>query len=277
MKKKLLFLVIFQVYINSFCFSHGAEKHDEFFKLVLFGADISLSEKEIDKLTLLDYSSRVAIDQYNGSYKIELNFLKSKGIQTIAQLKFIDYSSNSHHQRYTHRGWTFSYVTETGNWPLRKQLILDTSRKVFSFKSSEQNDAFAALIYYVHILGDHDGDKISNTMDRIALGGRSDKLDILDELSNIYIPKLFKNQKMEVNALCEKLRSINYKCSNLLRKKGDGFNDRNVKRDAIELSAEEYKIYQEYAKETLRILAEEIPVLLKKEKWFVKTFPSALS
>ena len=100
------------------------------------------------------------------------------------------------------------------------------------------------------------------------------KVDILDELANIYLPKLFKNQKSEVNNLCEKLLSINYKCSNLLRRKGEGYDDRNVKRDVKELTAEEYKIYQKYANDTLNALAEEIPILLKNEKWFTKAFPS---
>lgn len=273
MKKKVVALVCFLFVISFLCYSHGAEKHDEYFKLVLFGSDVGLDAKENEKLILLDYASRVAIDQYNGSYEMELNFLKSKGIKTISSLNMIDYTGNSHHQRYTHRGWNFSYVSETGNWPLRKQLLLDTTRKVFTFDSNEQHDAFTALMYYIHILGDHDGDNISNTMDRIALGGRSDKLDILDELS-IYIPKLFKNQKTEANALCEKLQSINRKCSSLLRRTGESYDNRNVKRDVKELSSEEYKVYQGYAKETLKVLSEEIPKLLKNEKWFIKTYGS---
>ena len=276
MKKKFLILIVVSCFINTLCFSHSAEMHYEFLKAVLFGNNtaITLNDKEQDRLKLLDYSSRVAIDQYNGSYGMELRYLQSKGIKTISSINEIDYSGNSHHQRYTHRGWTFSYVSSTGNWALRKKLMLDTSGKIFSFDSNEQHDAFTALMYYIHILGDHAGDSIANTMDRIALGGRSDKLDILDELANIYLPKLFKNQKSEVNNLCEKLLSINYKCSNLLRRKGEGYDDRNVKRDVKELTAEEYKIYQKYANDTLNALAEEIPILLKNEKWFFKAFPS---
>ena len=277
MKKKALIHIAVICFINALCFSHGAEMHREFLRAVLFGTNstITFNNKELEKLQLLDFSSRVAIDQYNGSYGMELSFLQSKGIKTISSISEIDYSGNSHHQRYTHRGWTFSYVTGTGNWALRKKLMLDTTGKVFSFDSNEQHDAFTALIYYIHILGDHDGDSISNTADRIALGGRSDKLDILDELSNIYLPKLFKNQKADVNTLSEKLTSINYKCSSLLRRKGEGYEDRSVKRNVKELSDEEYKIYQKYANDTLNALAEEIPFLLKKEKWFIKVFPSS--
>lgn len=276
MRKKFLIIIVNIFLSNVFCFSHGAEMHYEFLKSILFGTNktITFNDKELEKLKLLDFSSRVAIDQYNGNYIDELNFLQSKGIKTISSIKLIDFSGNSHHQRYTHRGWTFSYVTNTGNWGLRKKLILDTTKKIFSFDSNEQHDAFSALLYYVHILGDHDGDSISNTMDRIALGGRSDKLDILSELTNIYLPKLFKNQKKEVNSLCEKLISINNKCSKLLIRKGDGYDDRNVKRDVKDLSEPEYEIYISYAKETLKALAEYIPILLKNEKWFIKVFPS---
>lgn len=272
MIKKILIILIF--FSNFYCFSHNFVTHDDFFKKVLFGRDIQLSFKEQEKMTLLNYSSRVAIDQYNGSCEKELNYLKSKGIKTISSIENIDFTGNSHHQRYTHRGWNFHYATNTGNWSLRKNLMLDTTKKIFSFISTEQHDAFTALVYYVHILGDHDGDKISNTMDRIPLGGRSDNIDILSELTSIYLPKLFKNQKIEANNLCERLQSINRKCANLLKRKGPGYDDRNVKRDVKELSEEEYMIYQSYAKETLKILAEEVPMLLKNEKWFWKEFPS---
>lgn len=276
MKKKFTIVLIVLSFINMLCFSHGAEKHYEFLITVLFGANsaIAPSYKELDKLKLLDFSSRIAIDQYNGSYEMELNYLQSKGVKAVSSIREIDYSGNSHHQRYTHRGWTFPYANEKGNWALRKKLMLDTTAKVFYFDSNEQHDAFTALMYYIHILGDHDGDSISNTMDRIALGGRSDKADILDELANIYLPKLFKKQKSDVNTLCEKLISINYKCANLLRRKGEGYDDRNVKRDAKDLTDEEYKIYQKYANDTINVLSEEIPKLLKNEKWFTKAFPS---
>ena len=272
--KRLSLLFFLSVIFYSFAFSHGAAMHDEIFYYILFEQDVQLNTKEQEKMSLLYYSSRVAIDQYNGSYENELNYLKSKGIKTIPDIAVIDYTGNSHHQRYTHRGWTFEYSRDLGNWVARKQLILDTTQKVFSFESEEQHEAFSAFMYYIHILGDHDGDKKDNSMDRIALGGRADQIDILDELSSIYLPKLFKSQKDKVNYLCERLQNINRKCSNLLRRTGDGYDDRNVKRDVKELSDEEYIIYQRYAKETLKVLTEEVPNLLLNEKWFVKAFPS---
>lgn len=269
-KKLYVVLIVFLIFSFS-CFSHGADIHDEYFQKVLFGNNLQLSKNEQEKIKLLNYSTRIAVDQYNGSCERELNDLKSNGIKTITSIKEIDFTSNSHHQRYTHRGWNFSYVTTTGNWDLRKQLMLDTTRKVFSFSSNDKHDAFTALMYYIHILGDHEGDKISNSMDRIALGGRTDRIDILNEL-NLYIQILFKNQNTEI--ICSKLQSLNRKCTSLLRRTEKGYEDRNVKRDVTELSEEEYKMYQKYAKDILKILNEEIPILLKNEKWFIKAFPS---
>lgn len=273
MIKKIYVCLIISFILPFSCFAHGAEIHDKYFQKIIFGDNIQLSMKEQEKIKLLNYSTRIAIDQYNSSYESELNYLKSKNIKTITSIKEIDFTSNSHHQRYTHRGWNFSYVTTTGNWDLRKQLMLDTTKELISFPSKDIHDAFTALMYYVHILGDHEGDKISNTMHRIALGGRNDKIDILDELSNIYIPILFKNQNTEI--ICNKLQVINRKCAILLRRTEKGYEDRNKKRDVIELTEEEYKQYQKYAKDTLKILSEEIPILLKNEKWFTKVFPSA--
>ena len=277
MKKKALILIVFLCFINSLCFSYDKDKHSEILRDVLFGTNstITFNDKEQIKFDLLDFSSRIAIDQYNNHYITELKSLKSNRIKTVSSINEIDFTSNSHHQRYTHRGWNFTYPKDEANWPLRKKLMLETTGKIFSFDSNEQHDAFTALIYYIHILGDHDWDSISNAMERIALGGRSDKLDILDELANIYLPKLFKNQKSEVNNLCEKLLAINYKCSILLRRKGEEYDERNVKRDVSELTAEEYRIYQKYANEALYELEKKMPILLKNEKWFTKAFPSS--
>lgn len=258
------------------CFSHGQEQHDEYLSKVFFGKELQLKPAEEEKLKLICFSSRIAIDQFNGKYVEELEFLKSKKIRTISSIDEIDYTGNQYHQRYTHRGWTFSYVLDKGHWLLRKQLLTDTTAKVFPIKNENQKDAFSALVYYVHILGDHDGDDITNTMCRIALGGRADKLDILDELANVYIPALFYDQKENTDSVCKKLKAINRKCNRLLLRTGEGFDDRNVRRDVSELTPEEYLIYQNYAYETLKVLSQEIPLLLKNEKWFTKAFPTFL-
>ena len=272
MKKYFVLLFLFFPFL---CFSHDSDEHDYIFKMVLFGSDITLQPAEQEKLKMLNNASHIAIDQYNGRYENELNFLKKKRIKTIESIADIDFTFNSHHQRFTHRGWTFSYASSKGNWPKRKQLILDTTDKVFKFNSNEQHDAFSALLYYIHIIGDHDGDNKVNSIDRIPLGAEPDKLDILDELANIYLPRLFKNQ-IAVNELCDKLQKTNRKCAILLRRHGEGYEDRNVKRDVIDLTEEEYKIYQQYAKDTIKVLEEYIPVLLKNEKWFCKSFPSII-
>ena len=81
-KKIYVSLIIFLI-LNDSCFSHGAIVHDEYFQKVLFGNNIQLSIKEQEKIKLLNYSTRIAIDQYNGSYENELNYLKSKSIKTI--------------------------------------------------------------------------------------------------------------------------------------------------------------------------------------------------
>ena len=72
--------------------------------------------------------------------------------------------------------------------------------------------------------------------------------------------------------MAEKLQKVNNKCDKLIRRKDE---NHVMRRDVNELSDEEYKTYQKYAKETFNILFEDVPKLLKNEKWFIKAFPSA--
>ena len=82
----------------------------------------------------------------------------------------IDFKGNSTHRRYTHKGWNYTYSGEQDkgqNWPLRKTILVNTVEKVFGMDGlwgavsslwdttgEEWADAFAAMLYYLHVLGD---------------------------------------------------------------------------------------------------------------------------
>lgn len=92
------------------------------------------------------------------------------------------------HRMYTHQGWNSVKYSNKEFWDVRKKILLEASQQSlfdvsplnipwfsdFISKLSgpdEQCDAFCALVYYVHILGDHlEGDK-------------PDKLDALEPLA----------------------------------------------------------------------------------------------
>ena len=74
------------------------------------------------------------------------------------------------HRKYTHLGWNYKYQNPDEEfWPKRKQLLIDTVYWVlfnrdtilaeipirWDYKSDEQCEAFCAVVYYIHILGDH--------------------------------------------------------------------------------------------------------------------------
>lgn len=83
------------------------------------------------------------------------------------------------HRKYTHLGWNYKNYPNKEFWAKRKQVLLHTvnwtlfnDKALFSwipgaadalYPPSEQCEAFCAMVYYIHILGDHiEGDASKN-------------------------------------------------------------------------------------------------------------------
>jgi hypothetical protein len=94
-----------------------------------------------------------------------------------------DYS----HEEYTHLGWDYpNYTPDTARkWLVRKEFLRDFLGKHFSFGLNDsadiikpsKRDSFAALLYYVHMLGDHEGNKIGGAHTRIPIKSLDEQND----------------------------------------------------------------------------------------------------
>lgn len=260
--------------------------HDKALEKVLFGNEKYSSDKDesiIKAVKALKCASYLAIDQYNGKGEEDIKFLKDDfKVPGIPELSKIDFSSNSKHRRYTHRGWDYTYHPDNANWEKRKGILLNTVNKEFKFKKSpneilgrvnkkyleydEKCDSFCALIYYIHIIGDHIDNKTyaqfkANYPNQMKLGGRDEENIIAELLKHTEI--LFDDQSSsnKYTHLRTVLTSLNGKIKRLLSE-----GDINTE--------EKYFQYIEYAKELENILSVSIPNLLKEEEFFKKVYYS---
>ena len=87
----------------------------------------------------------------------------------------------SYHGEYSHLGWNHVYAPETQRkWIVRQNILRDALSKQFDFsllnflpfvtnQNRQKLDSLAALLYYVHILGDHEGDTLTTVRTRIPI------------------------------------------------------------------------------------------------------------
>jgi len=283
--------------INSvflFCFSllplfaSDESVHNQQLERVLFGSSYTLSEKGQKNLTALEEALYLSIDLFNGTTynngqaQRYIDDLRRFGVKKIPDLDSIDFTAGSEHQRYTHRGWDWiDYPRNIRGydfqqiWTLRKEnVLLATIDKIFNFKRNEmiKHDSFAALMYYIHILGDHIGDSKRTYTDRMAISPRPDyRFNRSGENANnptiytellYHLPRLFREQAESVPA------PFDYQM--LIR-----FLERNKNRTfptGTTISDEEYAELQSFAQETLNALCRYIPALLRNEDFFKRAF-----
>ena len=149
-------------------------------------------------------------------------------------------------------------------WPIRQNILRNSVGAVFNFNGNdEQKEAFCELLYYIHILGDHEDDtsyRVSNGL-KIDVGGRHDKEDIIHKLLNL-LPILFPDQTNthKYRTLTTKLHSINSKLDKLVNSVG-GIN-----------TDEKFAERQVLVAKAIEILSLYLPEMLKKEPFFNEVF-----
>jgi hypothetical protein len=126
-----------------------------------------------------------------------------------------------------------------------------------------KKDSFGALIYYIHILGDHIGDSKDTLTSRMRLNGsirgrNPVRSDIIWELE-YHIPRLFREQSNSFEY--KMLMSYLQRCAST-----------PAFEYATTISDDNYKKLQEFANEILNKLIENVPALLKNEPFFVRVF-----
>ena len=245
---------------------------------VLFGKGFkeeSYSEKELMAIEALEAASYLAVDQYNGNGVDELKILSEYRVSSLpSSISEIDFPGNQYHRRYTHRGWMGPYNNEDrpypddkAHWNTRKSILLQTTKKVFGFNDSQSrlNDSLSAVIYYIHILGDHivETDYQKMNSDMIGVGGRNDQYDIIHQLiSHFDILFTSPTSTNRYNSFRSQLRLLNNEFSNLVNKDG-GVN-----------TPEKQAEYSALAKKLMDLLIKHVPELLQEEAYFSKVFPA---
>lgn len=249
--------------------AYERKDHDDLMLKILFWKhEYACSDSSVqDELSVLTSACYLTIDQFNSYGQNYLDELTTYGVKNIpTQVSEIGFSaSGRNHRSFTHRGWDFAYSGEMKTkWPLRQDILRNTVGAVFDFNGNEQQkEAFCELLYYIHILGDHEDDasyQISNGL-KIDIGGRHDKEDIIHKLLDL-LPVLFADQTHthKYRALTTNLRSINSKLDKLVNSVGGINND------------EKFAERQVLVGKVIEILSLYLPKMLKKEPFFNEVF-----
>lgn len=170
------FLLLFHF---GLCFPHSLNGHNKELEKILFGdgySKVTDNGKKNFRLLCeaafltLDYTSDN--DSRNSGSRFALD-LSLNGVKNVPPVSSISFPANQYHQMYTHYGWKKGYrgLSDRANWSLRKSLLLSTVKKIGDFDDDEKikQDAFAAIVYEMHILGDHIGDKEQTRDTRLKL------------------------------------------------------------------------------------------------------------
>lgn len=282
MKKRIIALSLLLSLLVSClppAYAHNANEHDRILERVLLGGG-GVPELSIDAentLTALKNASYLAIDQYNKNGKEKLSDLQKLGINKLPRdISEFDFSGNHTHRRYTHMGWDHSYISDRAEWrKSRKIMLLATVSNRFRFDVKLPGDdalsydklcnSFSALIYYVHILGDHEGDGTYTAyrknkpiqMPLVRAHPGEDNPDIIYELRK-HIAILFRAQSGSpaYGGLMAELDSIGRAARKIEGSTG-GIN-----------SEAKFREYYPYVEKTINALTKYVPILLKGEPFF---------
>ena len=296
----LTLILIILVPTGALCVSEDT-KHDEDLKEIFWGKYTSYDDTE--ELIVLQWAVYFAVDciakpNSKASDEIGLAKLRGYGIEGVPQqVSDFHYEGNKfenqYHERYTHLGWDHVYgsgrfdsLGNIAHWPeIRKPLLINAVRQVFikgktdlgstidiggwfhqpkTDMSDQQLESMAALIYYVHVLGDHCYNTNSTSIDRIPLAKRTeDNKDpslIFDLKKHLRV--LFRDQQnsSELRSLMKEMDNIHNDVLVLL-----GDND-------YPPSDAQFESYRGYAKKLMNELKKRIPRLLEDSDFFLDVF-----
>lgn len=304
MRKRIVaaFLLLVFVMGSAPAFAHGnQDEHNKDLKKALFGPQekvLSGDEKLIFNaianaaaLTIDQFSPNDSQRQKEGTYNELQNDLRKLGLPALTD-SFDDLNLNSRiaadgknitantHRRYTHLGWNYKNYPNEEFWAKRKQILLHTvnwtlfnDNALFSqvpwlsdviYSPSEQCDAFCAVIYYIHILGDHiEGnapEKLTDLEPLIQYTSLSTPGIIAELKEQFGIVFIAQKDSWTYAAMMEALSDLEIRA------------EQNCRMWRAVDTKERCAINQKYAKELLDILANYLPKLLKEEPFFSKHF-----
>lgn len=154
--------------------SKGNEGHDEILETILFGkskrSTIRQDERYRPTIDAINYASYLCIDQSGNDGEDQLKNLNEFGVPHLPSLDDIrlPHNATGNHRKYTHKGWRYTYDSDSdAYWKKRKNILLQTINTAFDFGLIDEFkfmlgwfdnstcDAFAELVYCIHILGDY--------------------------------------------------------------------------------------------------------------------------
>ena len=231
-------------------------------------------------------------EKFNALRKKCWRFSSPKTVEDIAIPSGVGTGGNGEHDKYTHLGWNHNYDDDkfpgwsNEQWIVRKSILLNTVNKDLDFSLfsnvlwldyDPQCVAFCELLYYIHVLGDDiydfqttnsylDYELPEDTMWFAGKKGFNDnERDIADELLDI-MPILFPNHENDPAAnscykdLERKLKIIDEQANTLI--------DSGDYKTATGYS----ELYELIDTDMRNALTDNIPTLLRNEKFFSKYF-----
>lgn len=297
-----IFLIAVMLFCTSpLALAHDDQsKHDEDLKYALFGErDKSFTRKEGTAFAAIADAAALSIDQFspnvelkwkNGTYE-ELNRnLSNLGLPELSMdFSEIDLNANivkegnvtaNTHRRYTHLGWNYDKYPYPDFWNARKSVLVDVTNRVLfypqstivsipwiadlMYSPSEQCEAFSAVVYYIHILGDHiEGDDPTKLTD----------LEPLIQYASLSTPGIITELQEQLSVLFASQRN-----TRTFMAMQQNLTDLRLKVEqncgmwgAVD-TKEKCSINQKYANELLDILAKSLPILLHNESFFSNRF-----
>lgn len=297
MMRKLICFVLCGILLltSTYCFAITGEMHEKELEQIFLGTTLSDTQKAPkihgnDAAVMFGYledAIYLCIDQMGNKGQKWLDELNNDfGVEGLP--KSIDDISvpEQDHEKYTHLGWDYKDYQLQDKWAIRQNILLATVSKVFGFpidegksgneKYSEQCVEMSKLIYYIHILGDHEYNSLASSTDRIQLKNATKTkgevvIGLINELRKC-IAKLFWGQRTSLiyNRLMVKLNVVRF---------GSWIAGEEQSNDGIKRGSEEYiknekrhaKI-QDIAKQTLKYLEPQLREMLLKMDFYKNVF-----
>lgn len=153
-------------------FAHDRKGHNRELEQMLLNTNSYKTGKKTDDKRILainaiETAAAFSIDQFGTSPKDQatndIKCLKDYGVRGVpSNVAEINPANNENltattHRSSTHRGWDYNYPIDKANWALRKKILVNTCLNVFG--EDAPYESLAALVYYLHILGDYIEDK----------------------------------------------------------------------------------------------------------------------
>ena len=327
----LVIILAIALAMPNVAFAHTGEEHNEELERMLFGDDGATfatthkdrGDAEGRAIQALEDAAYLCIDQYGRTSRKGdacINRLRGYWVQGVPRhLSEINPAGTGMaHRSYTHQGWDHDYSSSnTSNldarehaekWEKRKTVLLNTVDKVFGFTlfstgwlfgHSDKCNSLAALIYYLHVLGDYCEDKNYSMFFEGSNGQKipfavqnpsDDNPDLFWEMRK-HLVILFGDQEQGRRVYLSLLQQFDTLAKRARRL------DANKSDATLEEANESYTQSHECAWELMALLtgfddrhsdwersrsrsysyANRIHMLLMNEEWFTRAFPSLRS